>query len=59
MLISTEVSNTGSQDADASRLQINLESQSEIVDVPAILAGESTWVNHTMAAPSFRRHDLL
>tara|TARA_Y100001954_G_scaffold216222_1_gene247227 strand:+ start:2875 stop:5643 length:2769 start_codon:yes stop_codon:yes gene_type:complete len=58
VLISTEVSNTGSQDADASRLQINLESQSEIVDVPAILAGESTWVNHTMAAPSSGSYDF-
>ena len=58
VLISTEVSNTGSQDADASRLQINLESESEIVNVPALLAGESVWVNHTMTAPSSGTYDF-
>ena len=58
MMISTEVSNTGSQDADASRMQINLHSQSEIVNVPSILAGESAWVNHTITAPSSGTYDF-
>ena len=58
VLISTEVSNTGSQDADASRLQINLESQSEIVNVPALLAGECVWVNRTMTARSSGTYDF-
>ncbi len=58
MMISTEVSNTGSQDADASRMQINLDSQSEIVNVPSILAGESAWVNHTITAPSSGTYDF-
>ncbi|MBA4694546.1 MAG: hypothetical protein H2066_01680 [Candidatus Poseidoniales archaeon] len=56
--ISTEVSNTGSQDAAASRLQINLEDQSEIFDVPSILAGESVWINETMTAPSSGTYDF-
>ena len=58
MMISTEVSNTGSQDADASRMQINLDSQSQIVNVPSILAGESAWVNHTITAPSSGTYDF-
>jgi len=52
VLISTEVSNTGSQDAETSRIMIELGSQNQILDVPSILAGESTWVNHSMTAPS-------
>ena len=52
ILISSEVSNTGSQDAEPSRLMIELGSQNQIVNVPSILAGESTWVNHSMTAPS-------
>ena len=58
MMISTEVSNTGSQDADASRMQINLDSQSEIVNIPSLLAGESAWVNHTINAPSSGTYDF-
>ena len=38
-LVSTLVENTGSEDAEASRLQIDLDTQSEILNVPAILAG--------------------
>ena len=52
VMVSTEVSNTGSEDADASRMQIDLGVQSEVLNVPSILAGESVWVNHTMTAPS-------
>ncbi|MBJ63063.1 MAG: hypothetical protein CMB57_07390, partial [Euryarchaeota archaeon] len=35
LLVSTLVENTGSEDADASRMQIDLDTQSEIVNVPA------------------------
>ena len=58
IIVSTEVANTGSEDALASRLQIDLDSQSEIVNVPSILAGETTWVNHTMIAPSSGTHNI-
>tara|TARA_B100000401_G_scaffold420644_1_gene346265 strand:+ start:4 stop:2250 length:2247 start_codon:yes stop_codon:yes gene_type:complete len=39
-------------------MQINLDSQSEIVNVPSILAGESAWVNHTITAPSSGTYDF-
>jgi hypothetical protein len=58
ILVSTQVSNTGSKDAEPSRLQLNLDTQSEIVNVAAIMAGESEWVNHSMTAPSSGTHDL-
>lgn len=58
IIVSTEVANTGSEDAVASRLQIDLDSQSEIVNVPSILAGEITWINHTMIAPSSGTHNI-
>ncbi|MBF91013.1 MAG: hypothetical protein CMP75_04550, partial [Flavobacteriales bacterium] len=58
VLVSTEVSNTGSQDAAESRLQIDLGEDSEILDVPSIIAGESVWVNHTMTAPSAGTHEF-
>ena len=58
IIVSTEVANTGSEDALASRLQIDLDSQSEIVNVPSILAGATKWVNHTMIAPSSGTHDI-
>ena len=58
VLISTEVSNTGSEDAEASRMQLSLGDQSEILDVPTILSGDSTWINHTMTAPSSGTHDI-
>jgi len=58
VLVSTEVSNTGSEDAAASRMQIDLGGQSEILNVPSILAGESSWVNHTMTAPSSGTYDI-
>ena len=58
VLVSTEVSNTGSEDADSSRLQLDLDTQSEIVNVPAILAGTSVWVNHSLIAPSSGTHDI-
>ena len=56
--VSTEVSNTGSEDADASRMQIDLGVQSEVLNVPSILAGESVWVNQTMTAPSSGTYDF-
>ena len=49
--ISTEVSNTGSEDADASRMQIDLGDHSQIFEVPPVLSGESLWVNQTLQAP--------
>ena len=58
LLVSTLIENTGSEDADASRMQIDLDSQSEIVNVPAIPAGETEWVSHTMIAPSSGTHDI-
>ena len=58
VMVSTEVSNTGSEDADASRMQIDLGVQSEVLNVPSILAGESAWVNHTMTAPSSGTYDF-
>ncbi len=58
ILVSTEVSNTGSEDADASRLLLELGTQSEIVDVPSILAGESTLVSYSMVAPASGTYDL-
>ena len=58
VLISTLVENTGSEDAGASRLQIDLGEESEILNVPSILAGGSVWVNHTMTAPSSGTHDF-
>ena len=58
LLVSTLVENTGSEDADASRMQIDLDTQSEIVNVPAIPAGESEWVNHTMIAPTSGSHEI-
>ena len=39
-------------------MQIDLDTQSEIVNVPAIPAGESEWVNHSMIAPSSGTHDI-
>jgi len=59
VLVSTLVSNTGSEDADASRLQIELGVEDAIVNVPAIQAGASEWINHTMVAPSSGSHDLI
>ena len=56
--ISTLVSNTGSEDAEASRLQLDLDSQTEILDVPSILAGEDVWVNHTLIAPAAGDYDV-
>jgi len=58
VLVSTLVENTGSEDADASRMQIELGDQSEVVDVPAIPASSSEWVNHTLVAPSSGTHDI-
>ena len=58
VMVSTKVSNTGSEDADASRMQIDLGVQSEVLNVPSILAGESAWVNHTMTAPSSGTYDF-
>ena len=58
VMVSTEVSNTGSEDADASRMQIDLGVQSEVLNVPSILAGESVWVNQTMTAPSSGTYDF-
>ena len=57
-MVSTQVSNTGSEDAEPSRLQLNLGTQSEIVNVAAIIAGGSEWVNHSMIAPSSGTHDI-
>ena len=56
--VSTLVSNTGSEDAVASRLQLDLDSQTEILDVPSILAGEDVWVNHTLIAPAAGDYDV-
>lgn len=56
--VSTLVSNTGSEDAAASRLQLDLDSQTEILDVPSILAGEDVWVNHTLIAPAAGDYDV-
>ena len=56
--VSTLVSNTGSEDAAASRLQLDLDSQTEILDVPSILAGEDVWVNHTLIAPAAGDYDI-
>lgn len=56
VLISTEISNTGSQDAESSRVMFDLGSQNQILNVPSILAGESTWINHSMTAPSAGEH---
>ena len=58
LLVSTLVENTGSEDAEASRLQIDLDTQSEILNVPAIPAGSSEWVNHTMIAPTSGSHEI-
>ena len=58
LLVSTLVENTGSEDADASRMQIELGTQSEIVNVPAIPAGSSQLVEHSMIAPSSGSHDI-
>ena len=58
LMVSTEVSNTGSEDADASRMQIDLGVQSEVLNVPSILAGESVWVNQTMTAPPSGTYDF-
>ena len=56
VLISTEISNTGSQNAESSRMMIDLGSQNQILNVPSIIAGESTWINHSMSAPSAGEH---
>jgi len=58
VMVSTEVSNTGSEDADASRMQIDLGVQNEVLNVPSILAGESVWVNQTMTAPPSGTYDF-
>ena len=58
VLISTLLENSGSEDAGASRIQIDLGGQSEIVDVPAIQAGMTEWVNHSMLAPSSGSYDF-
>ena len=39
-------------------MQIELGDQSEVVDVPAIPASSSEWVNHTLVAPSSGTHDI-
>ena len=58
VMVSTEVSNTGSEDADASRMQIDLGVQNEVLNVPSILAGESVWINQTMTAPPSGTYDF-
>ncbi len=58
VLVSTEISNTGSEDADASMMQLSLGDLSESLNVPSILSGASAWVNHTMTAPSSGTHDI-
>ena len=55
--ISTEISNTGSEDADSSRMQINLADGSHIFSVPPITAGDSVWINQTITAPSSGVYD--
>ena len=56
--IGSLIENTGSEDAVASRMQLDLGSQSEILDVPALQAGESAWVNHSMTAPDSGTHQI-
>ena len=50
--ISSLVSNSGSENASASRMQIKLGTVTEILDVPPISNGNSTWMNKSIAAPA-------
>lgn len=55
--LSTLVLNSGSVDAPASRLLVEVpESSDVLLDIPALTAGESTWVNTTITAPSSGVH---
>lgn len=49
--ISSLVSNSGSEDASASRMQIKLGTIIEILDVPPISNGSSVWMNKSIIAP--------
>ena len=57
--ISTLVSNTGSEDAGVSRMQIALTNQTEILNVSALAAGTSEWVNITLMAPDSGTHSIV
>ncbi len=57
--ISTTVSNTGSEDAASSRMQVTVEENSQVLDVPSLNAGESVTINHTTNAPSSGSYDIL
>ena len=55
--LSTLVLNSGSVDAPASRLLVEVpESSDVLLDIPALTAGESAWVNTTITAPSSGVH---
>ncbi|MGY8754980.1 MAG: CARDB domain-containing protein [Candidatus Poseidoniales archaeon] len=56
--VALEISNTGSQNADASRLQLLVSNDSSIIETPEISAGQSTWVNQIITAPESGIHQI-
>ena len=56
--VAVEVTNTGSEDAGGSEVKIDLGSESQVVQIPALDAGNSTWANITMTAPDSGDHDI-
>ena len=59
IIISTTISNTGSEDAASSRMQVTVEEDSQVLDVPSLNSGESVTINHTANAPSSGSYDIL
>ena len=57
--LSTLVLNSGSVDAPASKLLVQVPESSDVVlNTPALLAGTSAWVNTTISAPSSGVHTV-
>ena len=58
VVISSLVTNSGSENASASRMQIKLGTATEILEVPSLSSGNSIWMNKTMVAPNSGTHVL-
>ena len=57
--LSTQVLNSGSVDAAASKLLVQVPEFSDVLlDTPALTAGSSAWVNTTITAPSSGVHNV-
>ncbi len=57
--LATKVANTGTIDAPASKLLVQVPGASDaLIDTPAISAGASVWVNGTIIAPASGTHSI-